>query len=178
MRNLPASYGEQRTPNETYRSFADVPVRRPGPIQGVALPNTILGGTCDCCPGCSCYPATINKTTDCAVMPCLYKRYKVVGNLPFSGNTALAHDSGCTFLSSTFPVKICKISYGNSYWQLVVGSGTCGSVLTLVASGSASTGLNIKYKIASCVALLQPGPPYVEYPVLIAVVFVFPPCVG
>jgi len=114
------------------------------PESTFALPD----GDCSCCPDCFCYPR--DPVTACNAIPCLYRTYRIAGKMPFAGEVSLAWLSGCTFQSDDFPVTICNVDYDTFRWTLTIGDGTCGSVLELVKTGTATINIPLKYKSAHC----------------------------
>jgi hypothetical protein len=106
----------------------------------------IPGGSCTCCPGSICYPASEDDITDgCAAVPCLVKNYMIVGSFPFSNiEPIVAYTTGCEFESDPFEVEICGESYGNHYWLLTVGGGRHDSTVELVNDGGTDIPLDFE----------------------------------
>lgn len=106
--------------------------------------DSIPAGECTCCGGCACYPD--DPMTDCEAVPCLTNNYRILGRLPFTSETILAHDSGCVYETNSFEVIICEESWGTHYWRLTVAAGVHDSVLELIRTGTAGADIPLVYK--------------------------------
>jgi hypothetical protein len=128
------------------RGGIDRPYYRPRwPILDGDNVQPLPSGDCDCCPGCVCYPEDEDDITDdCDAIGCLLKNYRIVANLPFSGTTTLAWDTGCIFKTASFNVTLCEDEdYGDHFWRLTVGAGIGDSTLELINDGG--TDIPVEY---------------------------------
>lgn len=109
-------------------------------VRGISSGNpsdSLPGGECQCCPGCACYPDEADIITACSAVPCAYNNYNVIGMTLFNGNTTLAHDATCDWISDSFNVTTCEdtaaeIDWGSHYWKMSVAAGRNATTLELV----------------------------------------------